>query len=58
MAHCEHLLSEITKADILISTGEGKELKRQKKELLKRLEIFKECYSHEIAKKSFDSESV
>ena len=48
LAHCEHLLSEITKGDILISTGEEKELKRRKKELLKRMEIFKEYYSHEF----------
>ena len=55
LAHCEHLLSEIIKGDILISTGGEKELERQKKNLLKRLEVFKECYSLESITKSYNS---
>ena len=58
VAHCEYLLSEIIKGDVLISTGEEGELKRQKKEFLKRLEIFKECYSHKLPEMSLDSESL
>ena len=55
LAHSEHLLSEIIKGDILISAGEEKELERQKKNLLKRLEVFKECYSLESITKSYNS---
>ena len=61
LAHCENLLSEFIKGDILVSAGEEtqrpqqqpqnqqEQQQQQQKEqnLLKRLKVFKKCYSDE-----------
>ena len=47
LAHCEHLLSEFTKGDILVSTddkGPRETEKKETKPLLIRLALLEECY--------------
>ena len=68
LAHCEHLLLEFTKADILVPKDkEGQqqiqeqqqqqtEQKQAEQKLLKRLKVFEQCYSQKITK--FNSSSV
>ncbi|XP_074609979.1 uncharacterized protein LOC141864140 [Acropora palmata] len=55
LAHCEHLLLEFTKGDILVTKDEETQ-KHAEQKLLKRLEVFKECYSQKITK--FNRSSV
>ena len=69
LAHCEHLLSEFTKGDILVpndeknstttataaattatTTATTQQQKQAEQKLLKRLEVFKQCYSQEGSK--------
>ena len=61
LAHCENLLSEFIKGDILVSAGEETQQQQQQpqnqqeqqqqqqkeQKLLKRLQVFKKCYSDE-----------
>ena len=61
LAHCENLLSEFIKGDILVSAGEEtqqpqqrpqnqeeqQEQQQKEQKLLKRLKVFKKCYSDE-----------
>ena len=82
LAHCEHLLSEFTKGDILVSKDEKKptttataaattaaattaaatttattqQQKQEEQKLLKRLEVFKKCFSQKVTK--FNRSSV
>ena len=57
LAHCEHLLLEFTKGDILVPKDEEEEQEKQaEQKLLKRLEVFKQCFSQEVTK--FNCSSV
>ena len=76
LAHCEHLLLEFTKGDILVpndektttgtatttaetttaTTEQQTQQKQAEQKLLKRLEVFKECFSQEVNK--FNRSSV
>ncbi|KAK2546964.1 Volume-regulated anion channel subunit LRRC8A [Acropora cervicornis] len=55
LAHCEHLLLEFTKGDILV-TKDKETQKHAEQKLLKRLKVFKQCYSQKITK--FNRSSV
>ena len=66
LAHCEHLLSQFTKGEILVSTGEdsdsgevedGQRKKQtpEEQKLLKRLKVFEKCYSQRITKYNLGS---
>jgi len=55
LAHCEHLLLEFTKGDILVTKDEETQ-KHAEQKLLKRLKVFKQCYSQKITK--FNRSSV
>ena len=67
LAHCEHLLLEFTKGDILVPKDkEGQkqqqeqqqqqtEQKQAEQKLLKRLKVFEQCYSQKITKFNLSS---
>ena len=48
LAHCEHLLSDFTKGDFVLSADGGRQQEKQKEEeetLIRRLEFIKDCYN-------------
>ena len=66
LAHCEHLLSQFSKGEILVSTGEDSDpgvvevgqrerQTQEEKKLLKRLKVFEKCFSHKLTKCSLSS---
>ena len=66
LAHCEHLLSQFTKGEILVSTGEDSDVAaveegqrekqtQEEQKLLKRLKVFEKCYSQRITKYNLSS---
>ena len=66
LAHCEHLLSEFTKGEILVPTdddsdivageeGQGGKQTPEEQKLLKRLKVFERCYSQKINKYNLGS---
>ena len=58
LGHCEHLLLEFTKGDILVQDEDGQPETHQKQaeqKLLKRLKVFEQCYSKNVTIFTFSS---